>query len=149
MRILILGAGPAGLFASMSLAEAGWAPIIIERGRSVDQRGKDVSKLYARGILDGDSNVCFGEGGAGEVVQGERGELVTCEDETIWAHGPFADVIGDSQVALSVGNDFVIELVHDECQILTLHVSAIPTRFSQAMWSEVAAQANIVKDVRD
>ena len=70
-RPVIVGSGPAGLVAAMSLAEAGWAPLIIERGRSVDKRGKDVSKLYARGVLDTDSNVCFGEGGAGTYSDGK------------------------------------------------------------------------------
>jgi len=70
-RPVVVGTGPAGLFAAMSLAEAGWAPLILERGRSVDERGKDVSKLYARGVLDTDSNVCFGEGGAGTYSDGK------------------------------------------------------------------------------
>ncbi|OGQ90271.1 MAG: hypothetical protein A2289_20245 [Deltaproteobacteria bacterium RIFOXYA12_FULL_58_15] len=68
---VVVGAGPAGLFAALTLVKSGWAPLIIERGRSVDERGRDVSNLYARGILDPESNVCFGEGGAGAYSDGK------------------------------------------------------------------------------
>jgi uncharacterized protein len=70
-RPIIVGAGPAGLFAALTLAEAGWPPIIFERGRSVDERPRDVSHLYSKGILDPESNVCFGEGGAGTFSDGK------------------------------------------------------------------------------
>ncbi|MEE8410405.1 MAG: hypothetical protein V3T05_12420, partial [Myxococcota bacterium] len=70
-RPVIVGAGPAGLFAALALAEAGWPPIVLERGRMVEERARDVSKLYARGVLDTDSNVCYGEGGAGAFSDGK------------------------------------------------------------------------------
>ncbi len=68
---VVVGAGPAGLFAALTLAEAGWPPVLLERGRPVSLRAKDVSALYARGELDPESNVCFGEGGAGAFSDGK------------------------------------------------------------------------------
>ena len=76
-RPLIIGAGPAGIFAAYTLAEAGLKPIIIERGRPVEKRGRDVSGLYSKGILDPESNVCFGEGGAGTYSDGKLYTRVT------------------------------------------------------------------------
>ena len=70
-RPVIIGAGPAGLFAALTLAEGGWAPIIIERGKAVKERGRDVSRLYSKGELNPESNVCYGEGGAGTYSDGK------------------------------------------------------------------------------
>ncbi len=68
---VVVGAGPAGLFAALTLAEAGWPPLLIERGRPVEPRAHDVSRLYRTGELDLDSNVCYGEGGAGTFSDGK------------------------------------------------------------------------------
>ena len=70
-RPVVVGAGPAGLFAALTLAEGGWPPVIIERGKAVKERGRDVSRLYARGTLNPESNVCYGEGGAGTYSDGK------------------------------------------------------------------------------
>ena len=70
-RPVVVGAGPAGLFAALTLAEAGWPPILLERGRPVETRSRDVSRLYAHGELNPNSNVCFGEGGAGTYSDGK------------------------------------------------------------------------------
>lgn len=70
-RPVVVGAGPAGLFAALTLAEAGWAPLIIERGKPVERRSRDVARLYAQGELLADSNVCYGEGGAGTYSDGK------------------------------------------------------------------------------
>ena len=61
----ILGAGPAGLFAAISCIERGLKPIIIEKGKVVELRGQSIGALFNRKILDPDSNLCYGEGGAG------------------------------------------------------------------------------------
>ena len=63
-RPLIIGSGPAGLFAAYILAKAGASPILFERGRSVEARQRDILSFQQRGILSPDSNVQFGEGGA-------------------------------------------------------------------------------------
>jgi len=68
---LVVGAGPAGLFAALTLARAGAAPVLVERGRPVDERSVDVEALREKGLLDPDSNVQFGEGGAGAFSDGK------------------------------------------------------------------------------
>lgn len=73
---LIIGAGPAGLFAAFVLAEAGFHPILIERGKSVEERQKDVEHFWKTGILDTSSNVQFGEGGAGTFSDGKLNTVV-------------------------------------------------------------------------
>jgi uncharacterized FAD-dependent dehydrogenase len=70
-RPVVVGAGPAGLFAALTLAEAGVPPILIERGKPVEARARDVARLYAQGELLPESNVCFGEGGAGTFSDGK------------------------------------------------------------------------------
>ena len=68
---VIVGMGPAGLFAGLILAQSGAKPIIIERGKDVDSRTADVNKFWTTGILDTTSNVQFGEGGAGTFSDGK------------------------------------------------------------------------------
>lgn len=70
-RIVIVGMGPAGLFAALRLAEYGLTARILERGRDVDRRAKDVSRFWRLGELCGESNVQFGEGGAGTFSDGK------------------------------------------------------------------------------
>lgn len=69
--IIIVGAGPAGLFSALKLIEKGFKPIIIERGKSVSQRKKDIALLASKQILNPESNWCFGEGGAGVFTDGK------------------------------------------------------------------------------
>ena len=66
-----VGAGPAGLFAALRLIELGVRPIVGERGKNVDDRLKDVAKISREGIVDPESNYCFGEGGAGAYSDGK------------------------------------------------------------------------------
>lgn len=70
-RVAIVGAGPSGLFAAMAFAEAGIGADIFERGKSVPLRTSDVSRLMNQGQLDIESNICFGEGGAGTFSDGK------------------------------------------------------------------------------
>ena len=68
---LVVGSGPAGLFAGLILAQSGARPIVIERGRDVDRRSEDVNNFWSGGALDTSSNVQFGEGGAGTFSDGK------------------------------------------------------------------------------
>lgn len=70
-RPIIVGAGPAGLFAALTLCEAGLKPIIIERGKPVEQRKTDIDLFWKTGKLNPQSNVQFGEGGAGTFSDGK------------------------------------------------------------------------------
>jgi uncharacterized protein len=70
-RVIIIGAGPAGLFAAIKLIEAGIQPIILERGKDVKARRRDLAILNKEGIVNPESNYCFGEGGAGAYSDGK------------------------------------------------------------------------------
>ena len=70
-KAVIVGAGPAGLFAALKLIEQGVQPIILERGKDVRARRRDLAALNKEGIINADSNYCFGEGGAGTYSDGK------------------------------------------------------------------------------
>lgn len=70
-EIIIVGAGPAGLFAALRLIELGFKPVIYERGREVSDRKRDIAQLNRNISLNPDSNYCFGEGGAGTFSDGK------------------------------------------------------------------------------
>ena len=69
--VLIIGAGPAGLFAALKLIESGLKPIILERGKPTGERKVDIAQLNRNNGIDPDSNYCFGEGGAGTFSDGK------------------------------------------------------------------------------
>eukprot|EP00897_Mesotaenium_endlicherianum_P007845 jgi/Mesen1/7089/ME000369S06416 len=71
LRTVVVGSGPAGLFAALVLAEAGEQVVIIERGQPVETRGRDIGALVVRRHLDPNSNFCYGEGGAGTWSDGK------------------------------------------------------------------------------
>src|SRR5438874_1336012 len=70
-KVIIVGAGPAGMFAALRLIECGIKPIILERGKDVRARRYDLAAIQKRGIVNPDSNYCFGEGGAGTYSDGK------------------------------------------------------------------------------
>ena len=70
-EVIIVGAGPAGLFAALRLIELGLRPVILERGRDVSARKKDIARISREHVVDNDSNYCFGEGGAGTYSDGK------------------------------------------------------------------------------
>ena len=69
--VVVVGAGPAGLFAALRLIERGFRPLVLERGKAVEDRKKDLNGLYKTGMVDEDSNFGFGEGGAGTFSDGK------------------------------------------------------------------------------
>ena len=69
--VIIIGAGPAGMFAALRLLMKGLKPVILERGKDVHQRKFDMAKLSREGLVNPDSNYCFGEGGAGTFSDGK------------------------------------------------------------------------------
>lgn len=79
-RIVVIGAGPAGLFCAYFLAMHGYRPLLLERGKDVDARQTDVETFWKTGILDPESNVQFGEGGAGTFSDGKLGTLIKDKD---------------------------------------------------------------------
>jgi uncharacterized FAD-dependent dehydrogenase len=99
---VVVGAGPAGLFAALALLEHGIRPIVLERGRDVRGRRHDIARVNREGLVDPDSNYCFGEGGAGTFSDGKlytratkRGEVRRVL-EVLVAHGAPADVLIDT-----------------------------------------------------
>ncbi len=102
-RVIIIGAGPAGLFAALRLIELGLKPIIIERGKDVKERRRDLAAINKDGILNPESNYCFGEGGAGTYSDGK---LYTRSDkrgdvnkmlQIFVAHGATEDILIDAR----------------------------------------------------
>jgi uncharacterized protein len=100
--ILIVGAGPAGLFAALRAIELGVKPILIERGKDVRARRRDLAAINKEGIVNPDSNYCFGEGGAGTYSDGKlytrskkRGDIRRIM-EILVAHGATEDILVDA-----------------------------------------------------
>lgn len=96
---IIVGAGPAGLFAALRLIELGIKPIIIERGKDVQERRRDLANINKKNIVNENSNYCFGEGGAGTYSDGKlytrskkRGDIKRVL-EILVAHGAAEDIL--------------------------------------------------------
>lgn len=101
-RAIIVGAGPAGLFAALRLIEHGVRPVVIERGRDVRARRRDLAAIQRFNTVDPDSNYCFGEGGAGTYSDGKlytratkRGDVAGAL-RTLVAHGADPDILVDA-----------------------------------------------------
>ena len=69
--VIVVGAGPCGLFAALTLARAGHLVTLVERGKPVEERGRSIGALVKRGVIDSESNFCYGEGGAGTWSDGK------------------------------------------------------------------------------
>jgi uncharacterized FAD-dependent dehydrogenase len=96
-RPVIVGSGPAGLFAALTLAERGICPLILERGRTVPERIHDVGAFWEKGILNPESHVHFGEGGAGTFSDGKLTSRVR-NPHTAWVKETFVDMGAPTEI---------------------------------------------------
>ena len=108
-HVVIVGAGPAGLFAALRAIQLGIKPVIVERGKPVEERKYDIAKLGREQIVNPNSNWCFGEGGAGTYSDGKlytrstkRGD-VSAVLRTFVAHGADPDIMLDAHA--HIGTD--------------------------------------------
>ena len=115
-RPVIVGTGPAGLFCGYALARMGYRPILLERGAPVEERQKDVEEFWRTGTLCPESNVQFGEGGAGTFSDGKLNTLVHDPDgrgrevlRLFASHGAPEEILYDSKP--HVGTDKLIQVV--------------------------------------
>ena len=117
-RPVIIGAGPAGLFCAYMLAKAGFSPILLERGEAVEERQKKVDRFWETGELDTQSNVQFGEGGAGTFSDGKLNTLVKDNHgrsryvlKTFVEFGAEDDILYESKP--HIGTDILIDVVRN------------------------------------
>ena len=101
--VIIIGSGPAGLFAAVRCIELGLKPIILERGKDIKQRRRDLANINKQGLVNPESNYCFGEGGAGTYSDGKlytrstkRGDI-NAVLKTFVAHGATEDILIDAR----------------------------------------------------
>lgn len=101
-QVIIVGAGPAGLFAALRLIELGFKPLIFERGKNVSDRKRDIARIHREHLVDPDSNYGFGEGGAGTFSDGKlytrskkRGNIRKIL-EVLYANGALPEILIDA-----------------------------------------------------
>lgn len=123
--VVIVGAGPAGLFAALEALKNGLKPVIVERGKPVSERKYDIAAITRQGRINPDSNWCFGEGGAGTYSDGKlytrstkRGD-VTAVLRTFVAHGADPDIMLDAHA--HIGTDRLSGIIAAMRQTIEQH----------------------------
>ena len=116
-EVIVVGAGPAGLFAALQLIELGLKPIVVERGKDVRGRRRDLKAINRDHIVDEDSNYCFGEGGAGTYSDGKlytrskkRGDVNRIL-ELLVAFGATPDILVDAHP--HIGTNKLPKIIED------------------------------------
>ncbi|MCZ4693987.1 FAD-binding protein [Ancylomarina euxinus] len=114
-KVIVVGAGPAGLFAALRLIELGYCPIVLERGKRVEDRKKDLAAIHKNRTINPDSNYSFGEGGAGTFSDGKlytrskkRGNLKKIL-EVLHFHGAQEDILIDAHP--HIGTDVLPKVI--------------------------------------
>ncbi|EFK59828.1 NAD(P)/FAD-dependent oxidoreductase [Sphingobacterium spiritivorum] len=118
--VIIIGAGPAGLFAAYRCIERGLKPIVIERGKPVRERRRDLAKITREGAVNPESNYCFGEGGAGTYSDGKlytrsdkRGDVQNVLQIFV-NHGATSDILVDARPHIGTNKlPHIIEAMRD------------------------------------
>ena len=115
-RPIIVGSGPCGLFATLILAEKGYFPLLLERGERVEERKKSVEKFWNDGILNKESNVAFGEGGAGTFSDGKLNTLINDKEARIKKiFDTFIECGANSEISISnkphIGTDVLEKVI--------------------------------------
>src|SRR6187399_576974 len=124
-RVIIIGAGPAGLFAALQLIEKGVKPIILERGKDVKSRRRDLAVLNKEGIINPESNYCFGEGGAGTYSDGKLYTRSTKRGDVnrilhlLVLHGADQDILVDAHP--HIGTNKLPQLIENIRQTIEAH----------------------------
>ena len=123
--VIVVGSGPAGMFAALKLLTLGRKPIILERGKDVHERKYDMAQLSRNGIVNPDSNYCYGEGGAGAFSDGKlytrsskRGDIREVLHQLV-AHGANRNILIDAHP--HIGSDKLPTVVENIRRTITEH----------------------------
>ena len=124
-EVVVVGSGPAGLFASLRLIELGYKPILLERGKSVLSRKHDIAQINRGGEIDPNSNYAFGEGGAGTFSDGKlftrskkRGDYNKALQTLVW-HGANPTILYEAHP--HIGTDKLPRIISNICRTITEH----------------------------
>ena len=124
-EVVIVGSGPAGLFAALRLIELGYKPIVLERGRDVSARKRDIAQINRNGEIDPDSNYAFGEGGAGTFSDGKlftrskkRGDYNKALQTLVW-HGANPEILYEAHP--HIGTDKLPRIISNICRTINEH----------------------------
>ncbi len=146
--VVVVGFGPAGIFASLRLIEHGIKPIIIEKGKEIISRRRDIAAIHKEGIVNSTSNYCFGEGGAGTFSDGKlytrstkRGDVQHVL-ETMVFHGASPDILLDAHP--HIGTNRLPKVVSTMRQTIEKYGGEI---FFNCSLSDIEIENNKIKSV--